>query len=663
MILPKSMIAPFAVLVTLATTTLAFTLGVGDAPARFLGDDDIVLLGPPGGIPGQASVDVALVPPLRGIEGVVAASPEVYVLTTLQGRSLFVRGVEFDAFLAVDDARLGEGRLPAGAQEALAGRGALETFDLELGSVVLVGSSFLRYAVPVTIVGVLEASTAARDEIVVPLATARGLADVPAGQAHMIRARSTDVEGLRDLFESPVPEFTYSEITISDQDVVGGETIVVSGKVTNWGRYGGTKQVEVHVSGSAPVTKNVYVDGRRTASFEVTLVMQGSGYKNVSINPEFEVRVRPATLQFLSPPAVAALGWPIEVRVALLNDAPARDIRVMGPGIDARTDENGVATITPAVAGRIKVYAYEGDEPRAAMSIDVREIATEPEARFVLESVRTASDVLPNDAPFTVEAEFANVGLAGGTRTITFAIDRNESWNSSLTLEAGRRRSVTFEVGPLAPGDHVLEFVGLGQLDVRVYGGADPRVAAFLDRAAPAEDPARSLVASDGADEYIVRVVGDIRGVVMALAFLSALLTTIGLLFVLMRHLAEAEPRIGIYRALGATNARVSAIVEREVGMLMAAGAAIGIAMGIIVARSIASTELVRAFGHSIEIVASPTLVALVFILAIGVAVLAAKGILAYSLRTPLDHLLRGSSLRPLPAEAPPLAEIIGERP
>lgn len=650
-------------LVTLATTTLLFTAAVGRAPSQFLGGDDVVLLGPTEGLPGRSTMDVELVAPLESIPGVVAASPEIYVLTTLEGRSMFVRGVEFEPFLAVEEGRLIEGRLPTAQNEALAGRHFLRVFGRVVGDEVPIASSFLRIAVPVTIVGVLETRSAASDELMLPLPLARDLGDVPEGRIHMIRARSTDVQGLDSLFESTVPVFTYSNVTISSTKVLTGEAVTMRASLTNWGRFQGTKNVEVRMDGSIVASGKVTLSARSTTGVTLRFLVDSPGHHNISVNPTFDLEARDPTL-FLNVPARVYAGESLQVRVVDGEGTPVPGVTVVGDGLLAYTNGTGVAILRPPAPGSLTLGAIVDDERRGHITFDVVERG--PQGALVrLRSWSLPPGPIGTNETIRVAVSFENVGDAASDVALRFLLDDAEQWSDRIHLPPGAQQDIPFDVGPLVQGTHKLAFDEYGGVEVRVYEGGSPEVQEFLERPEGGSQseletgPPISFSVTESADEYVARVIGDIRGVVLALSFLSACLTTIGLVFVLVRHLAEAEPKLGIYRALGATNAHVSAIVEREVALRMAAGAAIGAAAGVLVARAIASASVVRAFGHSIAITTPPTLLALLFVLSVGVAVLTAKAILAYSLRTPLDQLLRGSALRPLPVRAPLLDEVL----
>lgn len=663
MIVPRGTIAPFALLVALATTTIVFVAGVGQAPSAFLGGPEVVLLAPHDDLPGKGFVSASSVEPLRALPHVLDVSPEIYVLTTIDGGSAFVRGVEFSAMLAFEGGKLAEGRLPQDPNEALVGSAFATSHATRVGDELLIPSSFLRFAQPVRVVGIVETATPARDEVWISLEAARALADAPAGQVHMIRARSSDPANLTKLISSFVPQFSYSGITISAEDVVQGQPLTIRGNVTNWGRVEGTKRVSVHAEGALVAEIDVRVPAHETVPFGVAFTLDGPGTPHVTINPTFVVNVREPTLHFAERPSSIFVGEPFTVQLVTTKKLPAAAVIIRGAGADAMTDEQGRAQlILTEPASEVILVAYVSGTPQLAARIPVVEEFAKG-GRIVVTGMSTAEGAIGNTTLIHVNVALANVGDEFQERTFDLTLDGEPAGSAIATLEPGRSGGVTFEVGPLPEGTYTLALNGTSaSLSITVYGGPDPEVEAFLRAERPTGSFTPPPAFSNSGEEYISRIVGNIRSVILVLSFLSALLAALGVVFVLVRHLAEAEPRIGIYRAIGATNARVSSLVEREVSARMAIGAAIGIVLGVGAAEWIAATGIVRAFGHTIRVVYPLWSLLLIYVLSIGLAVATARVILAYSLRTPVDHLLRGSTLRPLPTDAMTLTEFLEER-
>ncbi|HVM44411.1 MAG TPA: ABC transporter permease, partial [Candidatus Thermoplasmatota archaeon] len=222
MIVPRAVILPLALLVALSTTTLLFSAGVGTAPSAFMGDANVVLGPASGEAIGVQPVDATLVPALRAIPTVRAASAEIYLPTVIDGRSVFARGVDFEDFVGFERARLVDGRAPQASDEAVVGVGLARQLGVEVGDRLVLPSPFARLALPFTVVGRLDSDTAARDELFVPLEPARVLGHLAATHVHLVRLRADDPLAVSPTLRSVAPTFTLSDVRVSTEDLVPG---------------------------------------------------------------------------------------------------------------------------------------------------------------------------------------------------------------------------------------------------------------------------------------------------------------------------------------------------------------------------------------------------------------------------------------------------------
>lgn len=658
MIAARSAIAPFALLVGLTTTTISFAMGVADAPHAFVGDDDVLLLGPTEEGIGRGTIAREMAVALAALDGVRVVSPEVYVAVALKGGSVFARGVDHATFFALEEIELSAGRMPEGPREALVGERFASRFDVDVGDTVVLPSSLRRFVLPVTVVGRFDSGSPARDEILIDLDTARQLAELDQGEIHVVRAAASDPGEIRAILRSVTPVFTYSDVRLSAGSVVQGEPVVLHAKLTNWGRYPGTKTVEVRSGGQILAEVPHVVPARATVPVAIPLWFYAEGVREISLNPTLPVEVREASVRFVDMPAMVRPGASFHVRLVDPEDRPLGGILVDGAAGANRSDEQGVVGLFAPSEGPMHLVARIDGEVVGGVEVPVSTAGDS--VGIGLDRIRIQEAALGLGTRVHVEATLSNFGGAGAGYDVGLLVDGVEVARSQGAVPTGERTTVIFEIGPLTAGGHTLKLAEFpNEIRVFVFDGPDPFVEAYLASGArhPSESPAPP-VAID-AEANIDAIVGNIRLVVLALCVLSAAIATAGLVLVIYRQLAEAQPKVGILRALGASNQRVTAIVEREYAVRMAAGGAIGIALGLAAAEIIARSHLVRAFGHGIDAARPAWLILLLFTLAVGVAVATARGFVSHMLLTPIDPLMRGASLRPLPTDAPEIGPIV----
>lgn len=102
-----------------------------------------------------------------------------------------------------------------------------------------------------------------------------------------------------------------------------------------------------------------------------------------------------------------------------------------------------------------------------------------------------------------------------------------------------------------------------------------------------------------------------------AFALLATLLAGVGLYGVLAYSVAQRTREIGVRMALGADGARVRGLVMRQVGVMTAIGAVIGIAAAFAIGRA-AQSQLYQLEGHDPMVFASAVVVLVLVALTAG---------------------------------------------
>lgn len=659
MILSARTIPPLALLVALATVAVVFELGIGAAPEAFFGAGEVAIIGPPAGeIPGRAIVSAWMVDALGTLDAVRGVSPEVYVLAEIDGASVLARGVEMTAFMEMEGARVVEGRAPTEPGEAMVGRGLAAIAGHELGDNVLLPSTFERLALPFEIVGIFDAESPVRDELVVTLDAARALASVPADSAHVIRVRTSDPREFARLAGVVEPTFTVSQLRLSATSLLVGEPAFATVRVTNWGVLPGAHHLEVRQDGAVRGQTDAIVAGRTSLDVTIPFTL-AEGSPVVSVNPSATVELREPRLNVTLVGDRVAAGEPFRVLVET-EGAALPGVRVTAGDSSGTTDAHGLVELVAPEAQVVLVYAARASAAEGFLEIPLSPPGSSSRSVPVLREIRLGDPLLGEHQPVVVLAEVQNLGGVPGTAEIDLRLGERSLARAAIPLAPGERVPLRLEAAPLGAGRHTLELdPGDHRLDVRVYPGRDPRVALILEQGESRAAPPPAAAAASPAD-YVGLLLGNVAVAVAMLSIVSSALAALGVVALLARHLRERLVVTGALKAIGASDRTVLVIALKDALVVGVAAAVSGVAAGLGVAVLLERSGLVRAFGHGVSVVA-PThvLVTLAFASALLVVV-ASQVIVSSALRTNAADLLAGSGGAPS-GEAPDLARALGE--
>lgn len=661
MIVPPRIALPLAFLVTLFTVTVVYDLGIVQAPREFFGaSEDTVLFLPAGGeITSEGSVPAALAMPLRQRPNVSVVSPETVIMTTLRGSSTFVRGVEAESFLAMEGASIVEGRAPVAEHEALAGEDVSARLGLAVGDRVVVPGSLVPAAARVEIVGIVAAKGYARDEILVSNTLARGLAGIAPGGVHFIRIRTTDPLNVTALVESVSPTYTYSDVRIDNTSLLAGSRLTLRANLTNWGAASGSKEVLVRAGGDVVARTHVWVPARSTVPFELPVYLDDVGERQLTLNPTFDVTVRPPLAQLRGVPPVFIAGDETRVGVATIAGAPIEGARLRLAGSEAVSDASGGATLRPVATGLQRVEALVGEEVVASSEVFVALPDARNTPRAQPMSLALSSTLASVGEAVRVEVGIANAGGAGGLVGALVRVDGLPRATAEADAAPGTTALATLELADLGVGDHEISVVGLADTQhVEVFAG-DARIeSALRAREEAARDAGRPLVGQD-ADDYVERLTRGIALAAAALTIAAAVMVLLAIVVVWSRHLGEHTFEVGVLKAMGARRMEVVNIAAREGALVGVAATGLGMACGVALALAIDASGVVRAFGHRIEPAFTPFGLGslLVGCLAVNAAI---AGLLAGALYDrEADALLGRHLLLPPPHEPVPLSTLL----
>lgn len=664
MILTRRVIPGLALCLALVTLTTVFYQGIGEAPVRFFGGEDVFLIAPPGNrLLGTATVPDGFVGPLAHLETVQAASPEIYIPTAYEERSIMARGADPAAFLRLEGGALVAGHLPESSVEALVGQGFADAFDVGVGDPIVLPGAFVRSAAAFTIVGVFDVDSPARDEVVLSLDAARGLVGVPPGQVHVIRVATNDTQKLKTLVESVAPAFTYSDVRLSTTRFLPGEMVAMRANLTNWGRVESVKIVTVRQENLSIAEKPYSVPAFTTIPVELEFRLPVAGRYNITINPTFNVDVVQPNLTFVDAPHALVAGHPLALRVKDGSGHPASGVALAGGNLTATTDGSGQAVVSFPRPGRVFLTAQRnltaGESAVLELYVVHPNLAANASAtgtRFLL------SDRQFGDArPIAVRVEVENRGGVAGNVSLPILLNGTAVAFANASLDPGARALVAVSFPAPKPGLYALATAnGTAAESIEVVQGNDPRIEALL-RAYEEGAQKRKLAptSGDSADDYVTRTIGNLGAAVLILSLVSGALASLGAIAILSRHIAERRSSMGVLKALGASDEHVVEIATWETARWGSLACALGVGVGLAAALLVDRLGIVRAFGHAVHPVLNWTTLGLIFLVGVVVLVIAARAIVRSTLASEVDALLRGT--RPRPDDAVrPLRDVLG---
>lgn len=661
---PRSIVVPLATLMTLVTLNIMFYSGIAAAPSSFFSES--LVLGPSdGSLPGQGVVPSTLIGPLAQLPGVDGVSPEIYVTLSIGGRSAMVRGIDTQNSSDRDRPELLEGVVPALPHEALAGEGFAKLHDIEIGQRMILPAAFTRYGVPVTIVGVARFEGPMDDELLVSLDRARALTGLSTAEVHAVRLHTEEPDNVTAVIQSTLPHFTYSDVRISARTVTSGEEITAELNVTNWGRIGGTRRVEVRENGAVVGSVAVNLGPRETRSVTVPFRLLEPGQSEVSINPTFDVNVSEAPLVLTTTPKVLHAGQPYQVKVHDRAGAAQEGITVEVDGTAAGlTDASGTLELVAPDDASLTLTARRDGAFAGLHIAAIAERGFEGVARPRIIEAHMVDAYAEAGRPLRAVLTVRNVGGEPGYVDIVAAVNGTTIATARQYVDAGIDARMEILLPPLPAGLHEVELRPEGSpgtpLRVEVFEG-DPRVEVVLRsyRALLETPPSGLEFGKDGAQDYIAKLTGNVQVATLFVSLTSFAMALLGISAVIRRYVSEREPDLAVMKALGARDRYVLDAAARGAVRFAAISTFIGVPIAFGMGLLIGTTGEVRAFGHAVRPTLEWNMAVLVVLVSPLLTGLVATAAAYAALRNPPDELLRARHGRIRERGPPALVDII----
>ena len=283
----------------------------------------------------------------------IAASPELLLFEVDDGRTYTVRGAEYGAFTTVTDAALVDGRKPATADEAVIGADLAGTMGVRVGDRLTLGGTTRPGLARVEVVGVFTAPGPFDDQLIVPLATARGRAGKPPGTAQFVRAERLPDGGV-DARSVRVTEIR------APASAKPNATVVVENRRDD--RTTATVPITVD---DRTVEREVTLEPGDAATIPVAVETGAPGAITVSAGEVTRtIRVGNATAGALTLGPLPDRGPPnatLSVRGRDAGGDPVANATVTAGDRTATTNEAGIARVSTGAPGSLAIRARAGN--------------------------------------------------------------------------------------------------------------------------------------------------------------------------------------------------------------------------------------------------------------------------------------------------------------
>ncbi|MFB9808965.1 ABC transporter permease [Haladaptatus pallidirubidus] len=513
-----------------------------------------------------------------------AASPELLLFTVHNGNSLLVRGVEFESFATLSDARMTNGHAPQSPNEAVIGADIAKQRDIQVGDSITLGGSTAPSFTRVTVVGTYSAPGMYDDQLLVPLQTGQHLSLADPGMVHFIRTT-------KQVSTAPQTQSNYTILDVTAPERVAvTETLPVRVRVQNFGSEAITRTIRVRVGEETnKTTVQLEAHAQRTVTLHVPVrkpgtqrVQVGNQTTSVTVLPQNALRVDglPSSAPPSSNPQVTvtnATGNPVSnasLSIGKQTVETNQNGRVRVP-----LDEPGTQTLT--VQHRDQSITKTINVSETASRTLVGQVRIHPDRPSI--AVRPRAHVsLYNPWETNVSKEVV-LSTAGKQRTRT------------VSIAPGTNQSTQIQLARIAPGSYTIRLLASGQtLDTDNYtvSGDERIVSAYANQG--------TYSGSSGIGSILETAFGNLTFLVGILSVLAGFMTIGSTTATFAQAIHARRQAIGVHRAVGAVPNQVARLILIDAFKIGAVATVIALSSAIVTTALLAWTGFLTVFGIQI---------------------------------------------------------------
>jgi len=617
LLIRKRVIVVASLSLIIFSSTISVLMGIGVAPGSVIGNPDVyVITSKDTDSLLNSRLDADLSNLLLENGFVTNSSPEIFAFADIGGSAAIIRGVDFQAFMGVEGARLVSGAMPSDPSQGLIGWRLADRINAEIGDRYPLVGSFNPSISEVEIVGIISSSSGVEDELIVSLPMSRCLTGIATNSVSIIRVLG-DTAQLEKMFGKDVPRFSIYDLAVANRILGVGRTTEVSLNLKNWGDANGTTHVMiVDMPGNITIIDSDYFINSSTTialttnytfssigNHTVKAYISGAFPQNISTN----VTVKGPFLSLVVPSKIPQYHYFTTVVVNETLKAVAGATVDIG-GFDFVTNASGICLINASLEPRN--YTINASSPGYESAIGHIEIINSsllpPNATIRVYDIVLTPDVVKVNEKCMFAYYVQNFGNSTGSFQVSSYLDGALFTQNTVNLAPLRTRVLFYNASFSSAGEKTITCGQLSStLTVEAHFELNPALIRLLVLygGSGTLDPSRAELIYDTAKISEANILI----VLVSLAVLSGMLVTLGVSISFMREINDNLKIIGILRSLGASSKQLLWIMFKEAFLMSLPAAAIGVMGGVVLAFLISSTGNLVAFGHFIRPVLDPS--------------------------------------------------------
>jgi ABC-type lipoprotein release transport system permease subunit len=635
------------------TTTISVLSGLRSAPAAFAAGESFVISDANSPTIFSSRVSVDMLPSLDALENITGASPEIFSFSSWNGQSFVVRGVNLtrlnETGPTLSGFVLSPGESAGGIDSALVGERLLERLGIRLPYTMPVVGSYNVKIQFLRIVGWFRSDSPLDDELLVSLDAARQLTGMVDGDVSIIRVSTSDPGWLSDLLSPKAARFALLDLRVSKAQVAKGEPLMVSVDVRNWGVKAGTANVTFSEQGQTLAQMATDLNASESKTINREFVSEVTGFHSVEVAVAGDLPVKLwVNYSVVEPylevaaPAKVLLGQTFNLTVTKFDGGPASTAHVSYDSQVATVDsegramfianETGVFDTTAELTGFSDGHAFiEVLDPSGVLPAFVPTIVS-----FSITPVEIRS---PDGVRGIVVIE--NDGTVAGTQDVVVYVDNSPALVLTVNLSGMSSETLSFSMDGFSIGVRTLQVGPFArQLLVRPWFADNPDLVQFVIRYSGSS----TLSSSASIPIYQAAKIsqGNVAVALFAIGAISALLAALAVTSVFSKEIREGRRRLGVLKTIGASPSAIRNLLLPQALETALAGAAIGVAFGIIVADQLSRSNLFFLFGHEFSLEFDIGLLVLLIPSTVVISVVGALASTTAAIRETAIHVIKG---------------------
>ena len=617
LLIRRRMIIAASLSLIIFSATISVLMGIGAAPGTVIGNPDVyVITSKSTDSLLNSRLDADLSDLLLENGFVTNSSPEIFAFAEISGSAVIIRGVDFQAFMGVEGARLISGAMPLDPSQGLIGSRLANRIHAEIGDHYPLVGSFNPSVSEVEIVGIITSSSGVEDELIVSLPLSRCLTGIATNSVSIIRVLGDTTE-LEQMFGKDAPRFSIYNLAVANRILGIGHTTQVSLNLKNWGDVNGTAHATVvdmpdnitiidsdyFINGSTvlALTSNYTFSsiGNHTVKASISGTFPQSVSTNVTVKGPFLSLVIPSKMPQYHNFTASVINQTLGVVVGAA-------VRI--GGFDFVTNASGRCLINASLSpGNYTINASSPGYESAVGHIEIIDSSSiPPNATILVYDIVLTPDVVKVHENCMIAFYVQNFGNSTGSYQVSSYIGSALFSQKTVTLAPLKTAVLFYNTSFSSAGEKTITSGQVSEtVTVETHFELNPALIRLLVLygGSGTLDPSRAELIYD-----TVKISeANIMVVLVSLGVLSGTLVTIGVSISFMREINDNLKIIGILRSLGASSKQLLKIMFKEAFIVSLPAAAIGIVGGIVLAFSISNTGNLVAFGHFIRPVLDPS--------------------------------------------------------